>query len=99
MDDKRVSRTDIENDFVAIFEKYPKSVEQAIFICFELILECFIVAFGEKKTVKLLEHAKKSIRGGKYTPKIHKTSKTRKNSIKIVQKYCKSSAFQNYFTK
>jgi len=82
MDDERVSRTDIENDFVAIFEKYPKSVEKAIFICFELILECFIVAFGEKKTVKLLEQAKKSIKGGKYTQKSIKPRKTRKNQSK-----------------
>ena len=82
MNDKRVSRTDIENDFIAIIEKYPKSVEKAIFICFELILECFIVAFGEKKTVKLLEQSKKSIRGGKYTQKSIKPRKTRKKRSK-----------------
>ena len=82
MDDKRVSRTDIENDFVAIFEKYPKSVEKTIFICFELILECFIVVFGEKKTIKLLEQSKKSIRGGKYTQKSIKPRKTRKKRPK-----------------
>ena len=82
MDDKRVSRTDIENDFVAIIEKYPKSVEKAIFICFELILECFIAVFGEKKTVKLLEQSKKSVRGGKYTQKSIKPRKTRKKRPK-----------------
>jgi len=82
MDDNQISRTDIENDFVAIFEKYPKSVEKAIFICFELILECFIVAFGEKKTVKLLEQSKKSIKGGKYTQKSIKPRKTRKKRSK-----------------
>ncbi len=82
MNDKRVSRTDIENDFVAIIEKYPKSVEKAIFICFELILECFIAVFGEKKTVKLLEQSKKSVRGGKYTQKSIKPRKTRKKRPK-----------------
>ena len=82
MDDKRVSKTDIENDFVRIFEKYPKSVEKAIYIGFELILECFIVVLGEKKTVKLLEQSKKSIRGGKYTPKSIKPRKTRKKTSK-----------------
>ncbi len=82
MNDKRVSRTDIENDFIAIIEKYPKSVEKAIFICFELILECFIVVFGEKKTIKLLEQSKKSIRGGKYTQKSIKPRKTRKKRPK-----------------
>jgi len=82
MDDKRVSRTDIENDFLAIFEKYPKSVEKTIFICFELILECFIVVLGEKKTVKLLEQSKKSVRGGKYTSKSIKPRKTRKKTSK-----------------
>ena len=82
MDDKRVSRTDIENDFVAIIEKYPKSVEKVIFIAFELILECFVVIFGEKKTVKLLEQSKKSVRGGKYTQKSIKPRKTRKKRSK-----------------
>ena len=82
MDDKRISKTDIENDFVRILEKYPKSVEKTIFICFELILECFIVVLGEKKTVKLLEQSKKSVRGGKYTPKSIKPRKTRKKTSK-----------------
>ena len=82
MDDKRISKTDIENDFVQILEKYPKSIEKTIFICFELILECFIVVLGEKKTVKLLEQSKKSIRGGKYTPKSIKPRKTRKKTSK-----------------
>jgi hypothetical protein len=82
MDDNRVSRTDIENDFLKIFEKYPKSVEKVIFICFELILECFIVMLGEKKTIKLLEQSKKSIRGGKYTQKSIKPRKTRKKQSK-----------------
>ena len=82
MDDKRISKTDIENDFVRILEKYPKSIEKTIYICFELILECFIVVLGEKKTVKLLEQSKKSIRGGKYTPKSIKPRKTRKKTSK-----------------
>ena len=82
MDDKRISKTDIENDFVRILEKYPKSVEKTIFICFELILECFIVVLGEKKTVKLLEQSKKSVRGGKYTQKSIKPRKTRKKTSK-----------------
>ena len=82
MDDKRISKTDIENDFVRILEKYPKSIEKTIYICFELILECFIVVLGEKKTVKLLEQSKKSVRGGKYTPKSIKPRKTRKKTSK-----------------
>jgi len=82
MNDKRVSRTDIENDFVTIIEKYPKSVEKVIFIAFELVLECFVAVFGEKKTVKLLEQSKKSVRGGKYTQKSIKPRKTRKKRSK-----------------
>ena len=89
MDDKRVSKTDIENDFVRIFEKYPKSIEKTIFICFELVLECFIVILGEKQTIKVLERAKKSIKTKNYNqipvkPRKtrKKTSKTRKNSTK-----------------
>ena len=89
MNDKQISKTDIENDFVKIFEKYPKSIEKAIFICFELILECFIVILGEKQTIKVLDRAKKSIKTKNYSqipvkPRKtrKKTSKTRKNSAK-----------------
>ena len=89
MNDERVSKTDIENDFVKIFEKYPKSIEKTIFICFELILECFIVILGEKKTISLLERAKKAVKTKNYSqipvkPRKtrKKTSKTRKNSAK-----------------
>ena len=82
MDDKRISKTDIENDFVRILEKYPKSIEKTIYICFELILECFIVVLGENQTIKLLERAKKSIRGGKYSQIPVKPRKTRKKTSK-----------------
>ena len=89
MTDKQISKTDIENDFVEIFEKYPKSIEKAIFICFELILECFIVILGEKQTIKVLDRAKKSIKTKNYSqipvkPRKtrKKTSKPRKNSAK-----------------
>ena len=61
MNSGRVSKTDIENDFVKIFEKYPNSIEKAI---------------------RVLEQAKKSIRGGKYTPKPAKARKTRKKTSK-----------------
>ena len=82
MDDKRVSKTDIENDFVRIFEKYPKSVEKAIYIGFELILECFIVVLGEKQTIKLLDRAKKSIKTKNYSQIPVKPRKTRKKTPK-----------------
>ena len=89
MNDEQVSKTDIENDFVKIFEKYPKSIEKTIFICFELILECFIVILGEKQTIKVLERAKKAVKTKNYSqipvkPRKtrKKTSKTRKNTQK-----------------
>ena len=89
MNDEQVSKTDIENDFVKIFEKYPKSIEKTIFICFELVLECFIVILGEKQTIKVLDRAKKSIKTKNYSqipvkPRKtrKKTAKTRKNSAK-----------------
>ena len=37
---------------------------------------------GEKKAIRVLEQAKKSIRGGKYTPKPAKARKTRKKTSK-----------------
>ena len=89
MNDEQVSKKDIENDFVKIFEKYPKSVEKSIYIGFELILECFIVILGEKKTINLLERAKRAVKTKNYSqipvkPRKtrKKTSKTRKNSAK-----------------
>ena len=82
MNNKRISKKDIENDLVRIFEKYPKSIEKTISICFNLILDCFVVMYGEKKAIKLLDEAKKSIRDGKHTQKQRKTRKTTKRSQK-----------------
>ena len=93
MNDKRVSKTDIENDFVEIFEKYPKSLEKAIYIGFELILECFIVVLGEKQTIKLLERAKKSIKTKNYSQIPVKPRKSRKKTSKPPKKSAKSTDF------
>ena len=93
MDDKRVSKTDIENDFVRIFEKYPKSIEKSIYIGFELILECFIVVLGEKQTIKLLERAKKSIKTKNYSQIPVKPRKRRKRTSKPPKKSAKSTDF------
>ena len=82
MNNKRISKKDIENDLVRIFEKYPKSIEKTISISFNLILDCFVVMYGEKKAIKLLDEAKKSIRDGKHTQKQRKTRKTTKRSQK-----------------
>ena len=86
MNDEQASKTDIENDFVRIFEKYPKSIEKAIFICFELILECFIVILGEKQTIKVLDRAKKSIKTKNYSQIPVKPRKTRKKTSKTRKK-------------
>ena len=82
MNNKRISKKDIENDLVRIFEKYPKSLEKAISISFNLILDCFVVMYGEKKTINLLNDSKKSIHNGKHTQKQRQTRKTTKRSQK-----------------
>ena len=82
MNNGKLSKTDIENDFVQILDKYPKSIEKTISICFDLILDCFVVMFGEKKTIKLLDEAKKSVRGGNHAQNPVKTRKTTKRSKK-----------------
>ena len=86
MNDEQVSKTDIENDFVRIFEKYPKSIEKSIYICFGLILECFSVMLGEKQTIKLLDRAKKSIKTKNYSQIPVKPRKTRKKTSKTRKK-------------
>jgi hypothetical protein len=82
MNNGKLSKTDIENDFVQILDKYPKSIEKTISICFDLILDCFVIMFGEKKTIKLLDEAKKSVRGGNHSQNPVKTQKTTKRSKK-----------------
>jgi hypothetical protein len=82
MNNGKISKTDIENDFVQILEKYPKSIEKTIYICFELILECFIVILGEKQTIRLLERAKKSIKTKNYSQIPVKPPKPSKRSRK-----------------
>ena len=93
MTDKQISKTDIENDFVKIFEKYPKSIEKTIFICFELVLECFIVILGEKQTIKVLDRAKKSIKTKNYSQIPVKPRKTRKKTSKPRKNSTKSMNF------
>ena len=93
MDDKRISKTDIENDFVRILEKYPKSIEKTIYICFELVLECFIVILGEKQTIKVLDRAKKSIKTKNYSQIPVKPRKTRKKTSKPPKKVAKTTDF------
>ena len=82
MNNGKLSKTDIENNFVQILDKYPKSIEKTISICFDLILDCFVIMFGEKKTIKLLDEAKKSIREGNHSQNPVKTRKTTKRSKK-----------------
>ena len=82
MNKGKLSKTDIENDFVQILDKYPKSIEKTISICFDLVLECFIVMYGDKKTVNLLDQAKKSIQEGNHTQNPVKLRKPRKRSKK-----------------
>jgi hypothetical protein len=82
MNNGKLSKQDIENDLILILEKYPKSLEKVISICFSLILDCFVVMYGEKKTIKLLDEAKKSVRGGNHTQNAVKTRKTTKRSKK-----------------
>ena len=82
MNNKRISKKDIENDLVRIFEKYPKSIEKTISISFNLILDCFVAMYGETKTINLLNDSKKSIRDGKHTQKQRQTRKTTKRSQK-----------------
>ncbi len=93
MSDKQISKTDIENDFVEIFEKYPKSIEKTIYICFELILECFIVVLGEKKTINLLERAKRAVKTKNYSQIPPKPRKTRKKTSKTRKKVAKTTDF------
>ena len=93
MSDKQISKTDIENDFVRILEKYPKSIEKTIYICFELILECFIVILGEKKTINLLERAKRAVKTKNYSQIPPKPRKTRKKTSKTRKKSTKTTDF------
>ena len=85
MNNRRISKKDIENDLVRIFEKYPKSLEKAISISFNLILDCFVAMFGEKKTIKVLKRQKSRFvteNTPKNKDKLEKQLKGVKNSAK-----------------
>ena len=82
MNNGKLSKQDIENDLILILGKYPKKKKKTVSICFDLILDCFVVIFGEKKTIKLLDEAKKSVRGGNHSQNPVKTRKTTKRSKK-----------------
>ena len=82
MNNGKLSKTDIENNFIQILEKYPESIENTVSVCFDLLLDCLVVIYGEKKAIKLLDEAKKSIRNKNHTQKQVKTRKTTKRSRK-----------------
>ena len=78
----KLSKTDIENNFIQILEKYPESIENTVSVCFDLVLDCLVVIYGEKKAIKLLDESKKSIRSGNHTQNAVKPRKTSKRSKK-----------------
>ena len=82
MNNGKLSKTDIENNFIQILEKYPESIENTVSVCFDLVLDCLVVIYGEKKAIKLLDESKKLIRNGKHTQKQRQTRKTTKRSQK-----------------
>jgi hypothetical protein len=82
MNNGKLSKTDIENNFIQILEKYPESIENTVSVCFDLVLDCLVVIYGEKKTTKLLDDAKKSVNDGNHTQKQRKPRKTTKRSQK-----------------
>jgi len=82
MNNGKLSKTDIENNFIQILEKYPESIENTVSVCFDLVLDCLVVIYGEKKAIKLLDESKKSIRNGNHTQNAVKPRKTSKRSKK-----------------
>ena len=61
------------------FGYFSNILTKSFSISFNLILDCFVAMYGEKKTINLLNDSKKSIRDGKHTQKQRQTRKTTKS--------------------
>jgi|TARA_R110002167_G_scaffold282884_2_gene488071 hypothetical protein len=67
MDEDTLIMMEVQTDMMDLLAKYPKATDQAIAMCFKLILDCYVATLGEENAANLLETAVESIKSGNHS--------------------------------
>ena len=67
MDEDTLIMMEVQTDMMNLLAKYPKATDQAIAMCFKLILDCYVATLGEESAANLLETAVESIKSGNHS--------------------------------
>ena len=67
MDEDSKVMIEVQTEMMDLLARYPQYGQQAVAMCFKLILDCYVVMMGEEDTIKLLEHATESVQMGNHT--------------------------------
>ena len=67
MNEENIIMAEVQTDMMDLLVKYQGSLDQAVAMCFKLILDCYVLQMGEEDTQKLLEHAVKSVKMGNHS--------------------------------
>jgi len=67
MNEDKLIMLEVQTDMMDLLAKYPNTTDQAIAMCFKLILDCYVATMGEEDTQKLLKHAVKSVKLGNHS--------------------------------
>jgi tRNA G37 N-methylase Trm5 len=67
MNEDKLIMLEVQTDMMDLLAKYPNTTDQAIAMCFKLILDCYVATMGEEDTQKLLKHAVESVKSGNHS--------------------------------
>jgi hypothetical protein len=81
MDDDAIVMIEVQTEMMDLLARYPQYGQQAVAMCFKLILDCYVVMLGEEETAQLLEHATESVKLGNHTVNSDFLKKPPKTSI------------------
>lgn len=81
MDEDTLVMIEVQTEMMDLLAKYPQYGQQAVAMCFKLILDCYVVMLGEEETIKLMEHATESVKMGNHTVITDFLEKSPKTSI------------------
>ena len=79
MDEDKLIMLEVQIDMMDLLSKYPKSTDQAVAMCFKLILDCYVTSMGEEDTEKMLKHAIESVKMGNHSHIFEKIPKNQLN--------------------
>jgi len=75
MDEDKLIMAEVQTDLMDLLVKYNGSYDQAIAMCFKVVLDCYVLQMGEEDTQKLLKHAVESVKMGNHSQFFEKVPK------------------------